>query len=44
MHEKVTTEKSVEYISKVIGVTHELTAKIASHQELQQITSKIKKI
>ena len=43
MHENTTTEQGLQYISKVMGVTHELPAKITSYHGLQRVTSKIKK-
>ena len=44
MHENTTTEQSLQYMSKRMGVTDELPAKIASHHGLPRVTSKIKKI
>ena len=44
MHKNATTEQSAQYISKVMGVTYELPAKIVSYHELARVTSKIKKI
>ena len=44
MHENTTAEKSLQYIFKIVGVTHELPAKIANYHGLPQVTSKIKKI
>ena len=44
MHVNTTTEQSFQYISKIMGVTHELPEKIASYHEKPLVTSKIKKI
>ena len=44
MHENTTTEEILQYISKVIGVTYELLAKIASYHGLPRVTSKITRI
>ena len=44
MHENTTAEQSLQYISKVMGVTQGLPAKIASYHGLPRVISKIKKI
>ena len=44
MHENITTKQSLRYIFKIMRVTHELPAKIASYHGLPRVTNKIKKI
>ena len=44
MYENTTTEKSSQYISKAMGVTYELPAKILTYYGLPRAASKIKKI
>ena len=43
MHEKTTAEQSLQHIFKIIGVTHELPAKIASYHGLPRVNSNVKK-
>ena len=37
-------KKIFQYVSKIMGVNHELPSKIASYHEKPRVTSKIKKI